>query len=240
MGLGHWLVAGAVALLGGSGGGATTIRPGATVTTPTDTCIANFVFRDVDTVYIGTAAHCLTLGGATEIDGCTAASLPEGTEVAVEGAAHPAVVAYSSWRTMQAAGETAANRCFGNDFALLALHPDDAARVDPTVPGVGAPRGLAAGAPRVGQVVRGYGKRPQRGVVVQSMHGGNGFAAYMVLPTLPGDSGGPYLDANGNALGVLSTINLVPPASSGVSLLGPALEYMRAHSDLDDVTLLSA
>ena len=51
-----------------------------------------------------------------------------------------------------------------------------------------------------------------------------------MTPGIPGDSGSPFLDAKGRALGVLNTLVILPfPASNGVSDLSRALTYMRAH-----------
>jgi hypothetical protein len=50
-------------------------------------------------------------------------------------------------------------------------------------------------------------------------------------PGIPGDSGSAYLDAQGRALGVLSTLQLAPlPASNGVGDLAHELDYLHAHS----------
>ncbi len=49
---------------------------------------------------------------------------------------------------------------------------------------------------------------------------------YTVTPGIPGDSGSGYMDANGDALGVLSTVEFAPtPGSNGVGDLAKELEY---------------
>ena len=46
----------------------------------------------------------------------------------------------------------------------------------------------------------------------------------------PGDSGSAFLDSQGRALGVLSTLALAPlPASNNVSDLSKMLDYMHSH-----------
>ncbi len=51
-----------------------------------------------------------------------------------------------------------------------------------------------------------------------------------VTPGVPGDSGSGFLDADGAAIGTLSTLALLPlPGSNGVGDLGRELDYARAH-----------
>src|SRR4051794_5524505 len=83
-----------------------TIHPGVQLFTNGAQCTANFVYSDGTNVYIGQAAHCSGTGGNTATNGCTSPSLPVGTQVQVTGAAHPGVMVYNSWLTMQGLGET--------------------------------------------------------------------------------------------------------------------------------------
>jgi hypothetical protein len=54
-----------------------------------------------------------------------------------------------------------------------------------------------------------------------------------VSPGIPGDSGSAYLDASGNALGILSTVELAPvPASNGVGTLSKELAYANGATGL--------
>jgi hypothetical protein len=55
---------------------------------------------------------------------------------------------------------------------------------------------------------------------------------------VPGDSGSGYLDSDGRAFGLLSTLNLAPlPATNGVADLASALAYANAHGGLGDIEL---
>jgi hypothetical protein len=57
-------------------------------------------------------------------------------------------------------------------------------------------------------------------------------------PGVPGDSGSGFLDAQGNALGILSTLEVAPrPATNGVGDLAHELDYMRQHSSFTDVQM---
>src|SRR5918911_3784948 len=69
-----------------------TVHPGVQTFTNGAQCTANFVFSDGTTTYIGQAAHCSGTGGNTETNGCSAKSLPDGTQVDVTGASRPGVM----------------------------------------------------------------------------------------------------------------------------------------------------
>jgi hypothetical protein len=116
-----------------------TITPGVQMVTGGGQCTANFIFTDGDDVLIGYSAHCAGTGGSTATNGCDAGTLPTGTEVDIEGASQPGTLAYSSWETMQEQGESDSNTCQYNDFALVAIHPDDHDAVNPTIPFWGGP-----------------------------------------------------------------------------------------------------
>ena len=217
-----------------------TIHPGVQVRTNGAQCTANFVFQDASNVYLGQAAHCSGTGGNTATNGCTSGSLPIGTPVDVTGAAHPGVLAYNSWLTMQSKGEKDANTCAFNDLALIRLDPADVANVNPSVPSLGGPTGVGAwGA--AGSTVYTYGNSelrggvtalsPKQGVVVQNTGGGWSHDVYTATPGIPGDSGSGFLNATGGAIGVLSTVQIAPLAgSNGVGDLPNEIAYMHANA----------
>ncbi|MGI8900455.1 MAG: hypothetical protein ACR2HA_05935 [Nocardioides sp.] len=71
--------------------------------------------------------------------------------------------------------------------------------------------------------------------------GGGGWThpVYTVTPGVPGDSGSAFLDAQGNALGTLSTLALAPLAgSNGVGDLGRELSYAQRTSGLAGLSLV--
>ena len=116
--------------------GQATIHPGVQTLTEGAQCTSNFVFTQGTDVYLGQAAHCSGTGSATDTDGCTSASLPVGTPVEIDGASRPGTLAYNSWITMQAKGETNVDTCAYNDLALVKIDPADVAKVNPSVPGL--------------------------------------------------------------------------------------------------------
>src|SRR5215213_9746794 len=119
-----------------------TVHPGVMTYTEGAQCTSNFVFHDAADIYIGQAAHCAGTGEATDTNGCDAGSLPLGTPVEVTGASKPGALTYSSWLTMQAAGETDEDTCAYNDLALVKLDPADHAKVNPSIPFWGGPTGI--------------------------------------------------------------------------------------------------
>src|SRR3954468_11147390 len=141
------LALGAPAGAGGWAPAATApVHPGVQVFTDGAQCTANFVFTSGGTTYLGQAAHCSGTGAATDTNGCDSASLPVGTPVEVTGASKPGKLAYNSWVTMQANGETDEETCAYNDLALIELDPADVGKVNPSIPKWGGPTGIGTAA----------------------------------------------------------------------------------------------
>ncbi len=216
------------------------IAPGSMTFTKGGQCTSNFVFFDrSNRVYLGQAAHCSGTGSSTETNGCDSKSRPLGTKVDVEGAEKPAKLAYNSWQTMQRVGEDDASTCQFNDFALVRLDPSDAAEVNPSIPFFGGPTGLGADT-RPGEKVLSYGNsslrmgldllRPKVGTSLGESGDGWTHNVLTLTPGIPGDSGSAFIDRDGRAFGVLSTLQIAPLAgSNGVSDLEKAVDYMEAH-----------
>ncbi len=219
---------------------AATIHPGVQVFTEGAQCTANFVFTEGSSVYLGQAAHCSGTGGQTETDGCSSGSLPLGTPVEVTGATKPGTLAYSSWLTMQANGETDPDTCAFNDLALIRIDPADVGSVNPSVPGFGGPTGVGT-VGGLGSTVYSYGNSslrggvtklsPKQGILVQNEGGGWSHVVVTLTPGIPGDSGSGFLNDSGGAIGVLSTLQIAPlTGTNGVGDLQRELAYLRASS----------
>ena len=226
--------------------GQATVHPGVQTFTDGAQCTSNFVFTEGTNVYLGQAAHCSGTGAQTDTNGCNTGSLPIGTPVEIDGASRPGTLVYNSWLTMQARGETDPDACAYNDFALIRIDPADVANVNPSVPGFGGPTGVGAAATarpstRTGTRVCACGVTklsPKQGIVVQSEGNGWSRTVYTVTPGIPGDSGSGFLNSTGGAIGVLSTLQILPTAgSNGVGDLGKELSYMRANSTFSGVQL---
>ncbi len=238
------------------------ITPG--VQTNTDgsgQCTANFVFTDAaGNVYLGQAAHCSGTGAATDTNGCDAGTLPLGTAVTFNRGGSlvdpgtqvgSGTLAYSSWNTMQARGETDANTCAYNDFALVKVNPADVSKVNPSVPFWGGPVGINTTGTAAGDRVYSYGNSglrfgvealsPKTGVSLGQDPADDGWShpLYTVTPGVPGDSGSAFLDGSGRAVGTLSTLGLAPlPASNNIGDLSHELAYAQAHSGIAGLQLV--
>jgi hypothetical protein len=237
------------------------LHPGVQTYTSGGQCTANFVFTDdAGNVYLGQAAHCSGTGAATDTNGCDAGTLPLGTAVTFnEGGSlisngtivGRGTIAYSSWNTMQALGETDANTCAYNDLALVKVAAADVAKVNPTVPFWGGPVAINTTGTKAGDKVYSYGNSSLRGGVTElspktgvslgqdAADGGWTHPLYTASPGIPGDSGSAFLDAQGNAVGTLSTLGLAPlPASNNIGDLAHELAYAQAHSGIAGLRLV--
>jgi hypothetical protein len=158
-------------------------------------------------------------------------------------------LAYSSWLTMQQRNETDQNTCDYNDFALVRVDADDVAKVNPTVPFWGGPVGINTEGTAAGDTVYSYGNSslrggvqdlsPKRGTSLGTSGDGWTHPVYTASPGVPGDSGSAFLDAEGNALGTLSTLAIAPLAgSNGVGDLNHELGYAQQHGGISGIQLV--
>jgi hypothetical protein len=219
-----------------------TVHPGVMTFTEGAQCTANFIYQDASNVYIGQAAHCSGTGAATDTNGCDSQSLPIGTPVEVDGASRPGTLVYNSWITMQQKHETNADTCAYNDLALVRLDPADVANVNPSVPGFGGPTGVGT-VGGLGSTVYSYGNSslrggvtkfsPKRGVIVANEGNGWSHNTYTLTPGIPGDSGSGFMNDSGQAIGVLSTVELAPRAgSNNFGDISKEIAYMQANSSI--------
>ena len=225
------------------------IHPGTMMYTDGAQCTANFVFTNGASVYVGYAAHCAGTGAATETNGCDSGSLPLGTPVDfVEGGnlvgdgtrVGGGTLVYSSWLAMQQSGETDPNACEFNDLALVQVDAADVAKVNPSIPSIGGPTGIDTDGTAAGDTVYTYGNSslragieplsPKQGKSLGDAGDGWSHDVYTLTPGIPGDSGSGFTDAEGRALGTLSTVQLAPLAgSNGVGNLAEELAYAQAN-----------
>lgn len=238
-----------------------TITPGVMMYTDGAQCTANFVFADsASNVYVGYAAHCAGLGEATDTNGCAAKSLPLGTEVTFnEGGSllsegtvlGKGKLAYSSWLTMQKSGTKDENTCAYNDFALVKVNAADAGKVNPSVPIWGGPTGVDTDGTVAGDKVYSYGNSslradvdllsPKIGLSLGDSVNGTRWShpLYNLTPGIPGDSGSGFLNADGKAVGTLSTLGLAPLAgSNNIGDMDLELKYAQANSGISGLRLV--
>lgn len=224
------------------------IHPGVMTITEGGQCTANFVFTGGGDTFIGQAAHCSGTGEATETNGCDSGSLPLGTPVEIEGASEPGILVYNSWLAMQAAGESDPDTCAFNDLALVKIDRADVAKVSASIPVLGGPTGLDRDGVATGEQVFSYGNSslragitqlsPKQGISLGTAGNGWTHPVYTVSPGIPGDSGSPFVNDQGQALGVLSTLSIAPtPLSNNVSDLAKMLDYANSTKGGQSVTL---
>jgi hypothetical protein len=224
------------------------IHPGVMTFTDGAQCTSNFVFKGGSNVYLGQAAHCSGTGASTDTNGCTSQSLPIGTPVEVNGASRAGTLVYNSWLTMQAKGEANADTCAYNDLALVRINPANVGKINPSVPGFGGPTGVGS-AGGLGSTVYSYGNSelrggvtklsPKQGILVQNQGHGWSHNVYTLTPGIPGDSGSGFMNASGKAIGVLSTLDILPTvASNGVGDIGKEIAYIHANSSFSGVRLV--
>ncbi|MEC4612582.1 hypothetical protein [Tsukamurella tyrosinosolvens] len=237
------------------------LHPGLQAYTGDGQCTTNFVFTDArGEVYLGQAAHCGYIGTEKLPNGCTAKTVPLGTPVDLRtGGSRRAEgttvatgsLAYDSWAAMQAAGEKDPRTCAHNDFALIRIPKSLAGSVNPSLPHWGGPVDLSVDQLNAGDRTYGFGDSSLRGGRnALSPHLGTADAAAdpdsddwahtvtAVRPGVPGDSGAGYVDAEGRALGTLSTLSLSVPPRNTLSDLSRELRYAQQHSGIPGLRLV--
>ena len=236
------------------------IHPGVQTYTGGSQCTANFVYTDgAGNVYVGQAAHCSGTGAATDTNGCDSGSLPLGTKVDfVENGSlvtagttvGTGTLVYNSWLTMQKNGTTDPDACAYNDLALVKVDPQYVSSVNPSIPFWGGPTGISSTGTAAGDDVFSYGNsslragievlKPKQGKSLGDDGNGWSHTVYTVTPGIPGDSGSAFLDKDGKALGVLSTVALAPLAgSNGVGDVAKELAYAQQYSGISGLTLVN-
>ena len=154
---------------------------------------------------------------------------------------------YNSWIRMQQLKERSTSTCEYNDLALIKVDPADAGTVNPSIPFWGGPTGLTATVANRSKVLS-YGNSELRlgvsqlsrkeGIQLSQDSGGWNHQVYTATPGIPGDSGSAFIDAQGRAFGVLSTVEIAPEAgSNGVGDVSRELGYLHAHTTFTGVTL---
>ncbi|MFP5020018.1 trypsin-like peptidase domain-containing protein [Pseudonocardia phyllosphaerae] len=235
----------------GAPAGPGAIGPGSQISTPqqggAELCTANFVFSGNGKTYLGAAAHCMAGENSSQgVDGCKEPVMPEGVRVDIagrDGKTYTGTVAYNSWKVMQDKGEKARDLCTFNDLSLIELSPEAEKAVDPTVPNFGGPTALDTDGTKDGEKVYSYQPNQtaptpnKQGVSLGQPDGPRTHVVQTTPPGIPGDSGSGFLDADGKAFGVLSSL-MAPTSSNGVTDLSKALDYAAANGKIGKVSLV--
>lgn len=178
------------------------VRPGAPVFSGGGMCTQNFVYRDASGAeYVGTAGHCI-LGDS-----------PLGGEDAGESVWPPG----QGPEATDAAGNRIGRYVYAvlsppRDFALIRL--DTGVASNASVCAFGGPTGINTETSGSPSVMRYYGSGlvlgdviPARFALVLSMSDPD--ELFLTSLATPGDSGGPVIDDQGRAVGVLVTVGLL-------------------------------
>lgn len=193
------------------------IRPGAMLTTG---CTVNFVYTNGTDFFIGTAGHCIAEGqkACLQLIGCIGHAI------------------YST-----------GDQGVGRDFALIEIAEDRENLVDPEMCDVGGPTGSNEG-DIFGQAVLRTGHGGTAGAVSQTPPrpaAGVGIAwgswSFTWAPgPIPGDSGSPIRDAEGEAMGTVTHVGIVPPGLGFGTRWDHGLDLATAQDDVpDDITLVT-
>jgi len=235
-----------------------TIKPGVQMVTAGAQCTANFVFKDASGhVYVGYAAHCAGTGSSSDTNGCTTKSLPLGTKVEFVTGGNlltggttvgTGKLAYSSWRTMQRLHTTNGGLCAYNDLALVRVDAASVGKVNPTVPVWGGPSAIRSTNLAVGAAIYTVGNSSLRtgtpasktGQVTRVDWGGLAYDISTSNPGIPGDSGSGFMDSQGRAVGVLSTLSVglsLTPVSNTMGNIYRELRFAQLHSGISGLYL---
>jgi hypothetical protein len=81
---------------------------------------------------------------------------------------------------------------------------------------------------------------PKQGILVENEGGGWSHIVATLTPGIPGDSGSGFLNESGQAIGVLSTLQIAPLAgTNGVGDVGREIEYLRANGGFPNIQLVA-
>ena len=219
-----------------------TIHPGVQVTIAGTPCTAGFVLTDGSRVYLAVPGSCAGVDTGKAEDGCTAATMPVGLPVTIQGAAHKGTLDYNSWTWMASIGETNPDVCAANDLALVRLDARDIAKTNPTIPGTSGPTGVGSSSPAMGTAVTAYGAAPAMGLVTGNANGNRDHQATFASSFTMAETGAAVLTGDGKALGMLSVIPNSAAQAADVHDLGMELSYLHAkgYSGFRKVQLATA
>src|SRR3954447_11524990 len=234
------LTLGVVALDGASGASAATtvrwatartatVHPGVQVGIAGVRCIAGFVMTDGHRVFVAVPGSCAGVDDGQPTNGCTAAQVPYGLKVRVQGARYRGRIAYSSYTEMQLRGTTRANRCANNALVLVRLDDRDIKRTNPSLPApTGGPTGLATTAPeppvQLTAFVNGAATPSE---LMENKAAGWAHTVY-IGPVFAADQlGSPVLTQAGRALGMITLVPQINGAPVTVSNLAKEIAFMQ-------------
>lgn len=149
-----------------------------------------------------------------------------------------AVLIYSSFITMDEIGETDPNALQYNDLAIYYIDATAKAIANPALPG-GGPTALADGreydvGDRLRSLARGGPAQDDwRESIVAARSGEWALQTYTLLPAAPGTLGGPVVDPEGRAVGIVASLGVFPnPGMNTVARLDTMVAYAEEHAEV--------
>ena len=146
-------------------------------------------------------------------------------------------------------GESDPDTCAYNDLALIRIDPADVGSVNPSVPGFGGPTGVGAAANPAPRSTRTATRNCAAGHQAEPEAGGPAAGRRRRLephrrhPVArhPRRLGRGFLNESGQAIGVLSTLQIAPLAgTNGVGDIGREIAYLRADGGFPTSSLCRA
>jgi hypothetical protein len=190
-----------------------TVHPGVLVTIAGVKCVAGFIMTDGHRVFVAVPGSCAGVDDGQATDGCTAAQVPYGLNVSVQGARYKGLIVYSSYTEMQLRGTKAVNKCANNALVLIRLNDRDIRRTNPSIPVIGGPTGVATAAPAQGDQLTSYvDSAPAQALAMSTTGAGWAHSVEVSAPVDPTQLGAPVLTGTGRAVGM---ITLVPRLQGG-------------------------
>src|SRR3954454_642467 len=210
------LTLGVVALDGASGASAATTVRWATARTATVhpgvqagiagvRCIAGFVMTDGHRVFLAVPGSCAGVDDGKPTDGCTAAQVPYGLKVRIQGARYRGRMAYSSYTEMQLRGTRRPNVCANNALVLIRVDSRDIRRTNPSIPVTGGPTGVATTSPAQGDKLTAYlNGAPSQALAMQNSGAGWAHSVQPSSAVAASQLGSPVLNGAGRAVGMVT------------------------------------
>ena len=213
-----------------------TIHPGVRVTMGGVDCLAGFVLVDGKRVFLTMTGGCASAWPGEDVNGCgndrdAGGVDPPRTEATIEGAKHKGWLAYHSWARMKLQSETRPNRCQYNNMALVRIDPRDVKHVNPSIPAVGGPMGVAKAQPTAPTQLTAFLPAMTNAQAIDTSANGWSHTAMVDGHVSSTEAGAPVLTPSGAALGM---VTVVPPQGTvGQTVVSDLRRELRALHEVD-------
>ncbi|HUR60858.1 MAG TPA: hypothetical protein VM286_00645 [Candidatus Thermoplasmatota archaeon] len=203
-------------------------------------CTAGFLLQTPDGShsFVATAGHCFYAGAPGDPVTCASRlPSPDGARGSVsarlpQGDLPVGRFVYVSFAAMQERATVDPFGCYYDDFALVELDAAAAAQASPAFPDGTVPTRLRTAGVEAGTRLRAATFVPQRALVGEAVanpaYRSPMVTAALGVACLPGDSGAPVIDSQGDAVGLVLTQPALMPEACGIGLLAPLLAEAEA------------